>query len=131
VRVASLAVSLLDSAGLALPGTFDALTRLIERSPARARAEEGLGVEQAPVTISQAGPAGRLVHALGKRPPADLVAWLPVMDVYGRASVASLITGNGRWVPEDPQVPSHHLPDLACRLDPYFSANGVRPVRVV
>jgi hypothetical protein len=101
VRVASLAVSLLESTGLALPGTFDALTRLIERSPAKARAEEGLGVEQVPVTISQAGPAGRLVHALGKRPPADLVAWLPVMDVHGRASVASLITGNGRWVPED------------------------------
>lgn len=101
VRVASLAASLLGSAGLALPGTFDALTRLVERSPAKARAEEGLGVEQVPVTISRSGPAGRLVHALGKRPSGDLVAWLPVMDVHGRASVASLITGNARWVPED------------------------------
>lgn len=101
VRVASLAASLLASAGLALPGTFDALTRLVERSPAKARTVEGLGVEQAPVAISQAGPAGRLVYALGKRPPADLVAWLPVMGVHGRARVAGLITGDVRRVPEE------------------------------
>ncbi|WP_371494147.1 fatty acid desaturase [Kitasatospora sp. NBC_00374] len=30
-----------------------------------------------------------------------------------------------------PQVPSHHLPELARRLDPFLAANGVRPVRVV
>lgn len=29
-----------------------------------------------------------------------------------------------------PQVPSHHLPELARRLDPYFAENGVVPVRV-
>lgn len=29
-----------------------------------------------------------------------------------------------------PKVPSHHLPELSRRLDPYFAANGVRPVRV-
>lgn len=72
VRVASLAASLLESAGLARPDTFGALTRLIDRSPAKARAEEGLGVEQVPVTISQAGPAGRLVRALGDRSAAGL-----------------------------------------------------------
>jgi len=30
-----------------------------------------------------------------------------------------------------PQVPSHHLPELARRLGPFFAANGVKPVRVV
>jgi beta-carotene hydroxylase len=30
-----------------------------------------------------------------------------------------------------PQVPSHQLPELARRLETYFAANGVRPVRVV
>lgn len=29
-----------------------------------------------------------------------------------------------------PQVPSHHLPELARRLDPYLARSGVRPVRV-
>lgn len=29
-----------------------------------------------------------------------------------------------------PQVPSHHLPELARRLDPYFARAGVRPVAV-
>jgi len=29
-----------------------------------------------------------------------------------------------------PQVPSHHLPELARRLDPYFAHAGVRPVVV-
>jgi len=29
-----------------------------------------------------------------------------------------------------PQVPSHNLPELARRLDPYLSAAGVRPVAV-
>jgi beta-carotene hydroxylase len=30
-----------------------------------------------------------------------------------------------------PQVPSHHLPELARRLDGYLRSHGVRPVRVV
>jgi hypothetical protein len=100
VRVASLAVSLLTGNGLSRPATFAALTRLIERSPAKPGTATGLGVEQAPVMISQAHAAGRLVQALGDRSAADLVPWLPVMDVHGRASVANLITGNGRWLPE-------------------------------
>ena len=29
-----------------------------------------------------------------------------------------------------PQVPSHHLPELARRLDPYLARAGVRPVVV-
>src|SRR5689334_24385735 len=29
-----------------------------------------------------------------------------------------------------PQVPSHHLPELARRLDPYFARAGVKPVAV-
>lgn len=29
-----------------------------------------------------------------------------------------------------PQVPSHKLPELGRRLDPYFAAHGVKPVRV-
>jgi hypothetical protein len=30
-----------------------------------------------------------------------------------------------------PQVPSHHLAQLARRLDPYFAHAGVRPRRVI
>jgi beta-carotene hydroxylase len=29
-----------------------------------------------------------------------------------------------------PQVPSHHLPELARRLDPVFRSAGVRPLAV-
>lgn len=100
VRVASLAASLLSPGGLQLPGTFDALTRLIPRLPARPREEAGLGVEQLPVTMSRAETARQLVGALGQRPVTDLLPWLPVMDTSGRASVASLITGEAHWLPE-------------------------------
>lgn len=101
VRVASLAASLLAPAGLELPGTFDALARLISRQPATPREETGLGVELVPVPLSRSATAGRLIHALGHRSVADLLPWLPVMDTRGRASVASLLTGDAHWLPED------------------------------
>lgn len=97
IRVASLAASLLQPAGLKLPDTFDALARLVPRLPGKPRQETGLGVEQLPVTVSQPETAGRLVRALGKRPVADLLPWLPVMDPGGRSMVASLISGEAWW----------------------------------
>ena len=101
LRVASLAASLLAPAGLKLPGTFDALVRLIPRQPAAPREETGLGVELLPVTLSRPQTAGRLIRALGHRPVADLLPWLSIMDTHGRASVANLLTGNAHWLPED------------------------------
>jgi hypothetical protein len=95
VRVASLAASLLRPTGLELPGTFDALARLAARLPASPRQETGLGVEQFPVTVSRPGTAALLVRALGQRPAADLVPWLLIMDSGGRASAATLISGEG------------------------------------
>jgi fatty acid desaturase len=72
-----------------------------------------------------------------------LTVYLPHHD-YGATPLTQTRTLRGRIIPAVfleltyhlehhlyPQVPSHHLPDLARRLDPYFSANGVRPVRVV
>ena len=100
IRVASLAASLLSAAGLRLPGTFDALARLISRQPAAPRQETGLGVELVPVTLSRAQTAGRLVHALGDRSVADLLPWLPVMSTSGRASVARLLAGDAYRLPE-------------------------------
>ncbi len=92
VRVASLAVALLTRDGWRLPGTFDALTRLVPRLPAKAGATEALGVESAPVTLSQAGAAGWLVSARVQQPVSALLPWLPSMDVNGRLSVAAQIT---------------------------------------
>jgi hypothetical protein len=100
VGVASLAASLLATAGLELPGTFDALARLISRQPATPREETGLGVELLPVTRSRAETAGLLIRALGSRSVADLLPWLPVMNPRGRAGVANLLTGNAYWLPE-------------------------------
>jgi len=72
-----------------------------------------------------------------------LTVYLPHHD-YGATPLTQTRTLRGRIIPAVfleltyhlehhlyPQVPSHHLPELARRLDPYFSANGVRPVRVV
>jgi HEAT repeat protein len=88
IRVASLAVSLLGNDGLCLPETFDALTRLVPRLPAKARTADGLGVEPGPVQIVQAAAASRLVTARGERPVSMLLPWLAAMDSYGRRSVA-------------------------------------------
>jgi hypothetical protein len=96
IRVAGLAAALLSPATLGQPGTFDALTRLAHRLPATAREVPGLGVEHAPVALSRPATAGLLAHAVGDRPVADLLAWLPVMDAGGRARVAGLITGSAR-----------------------------------
>jgi fatty acid desaturase len=71
-----------------------------------------------------------------------LTVYLPHHD-YGDEPLAQTRTLRGRIIPAIfleltyhlehhlyPQVPSHHLPELARRLDPYFAANGVRPVPV-
>jgi hypothetical protein len=96
IGVAALAASLLNRNSLDRPGTFDALVRLASRIPGVTREVPGLGVEQAPVTISRTATAGLLVRAAGDRPLADLLPWLPVMDSGARASVARLIAGTGR-----------------------------------
>ncbi len=72
-----------------------------------------------------------------------LTVYLPHHD-YGATPLTQTRTLRGRIIPAVfleltyhlehhlyPQVPSHRLPELARRLDPYFTANGVRPVRVV
>jgi len=91
VRVASLAVALLVNEGWELPGTFDALTRLIPRLPGKVRTADAVGVEQAPVKVSQAEAAGCLVSARGQRPVSVLLPWLPSMDANGRLRVAMQI----------------------------------------
>jgi uncharacterized protein DUF5724/uncharacterized protein DUF4132 len=91
VRVASLALGLLRSEGLRLPGTFDALTRLIPRLPAKARAVDVLGIEPAPVRVWQAEAARQLAGARGQRPVSVLLPWLPFMDAGGRQGVAAQI----------------------------------------
>ena len=96
LRVAALAAALLSRDALGQPGAFDALTRLANRLPAAAREVPGLGVEQTPVTLSRTATAGLLVQAVGDRPVADLLPWLPVMDAGGRARAAGLITGAAR-----------------------------------
>jgi fatty acid desaturase len=63
---------------------------------------------------------------------------------YGNTPLTQTRTLRGRVIPAIfleltyhlehhlyPQVPSHHLPELARRLETYFAANGVRPVHVV
>jgi hypothetical protein len=57
-------------------------------------------VEVLPVTLSRPETAGRLIGALGNRPVADLLPWLPVMNTHGRAGVANLLTGDAYWLPE-------------------------------
>ncbi len=63
---------------------------------------------------------------------------------YGQTPLTQTRTLRGRIIPAIfleltyhlehhlyPQVPSHHLPELARRLEDYLAANDVRPVRVV
>jgi len=72
-----------------------------------------------------------------------LTVYLPHHD-YGPTPLTQTRTLRGRLVPAlfleltyhlehhlYPQVPSHHLPELARRLQPTFAAAGVRPIRVV
>ncbi len=92
MRVAALAASLFRNSGWRLPGVFDGLTRLIPRLPAKAMTVEGLGVETAPVRMSQAGAAGSLVDARAQQPISALLPWLPSMDANGRLSVAREIS---------------------------------------
>ena len=71
-----------------------------------------------------------------------LTVYLPHHD-YGDEPLTQTRTLRGRIIPAVfleltyhlehhlyPQVPSHNLPELARRLDPYLSAAGVRPVAV-
>jgi fatty acid desaturase len=71
-----------------------------------------------------------------------LTVYLPHHD-YGDEPLTQTRTLRGRIIPAVfleltyhlehhlyPQVPSHNLPELARRLDPYFTAAGVRPVAV-
>jgi beta-carotene hydroxylase len=71
-----------------------------------------------------------------------LTVYLPHHD-YGDEPVRQTRTLRGRVIPAIfleltyhlehhlyPQVPSHHLPELARRLDPYLAAAGVTPVAV-
>jgi beta-carotene hydroxylase len=71
-----------------------------------------------------------------------LTVYLPHHD-YGDEPLTQTRTLRGRIIPAIfleltyhlehhlyPQVPSHHLPELARRLEPFFAANGVRPVLV-
>jgi beta-carotene hydroxylase len=72
-----------------------------------------------------------------------LTVYLPHHD-HGPTPLTQTRTLRGRLVPAlfleltyhlehhlYPQVPSHHLPELARRLQPTFAAAGVRPIRVV
>lgn len=72
-----------------------------------------------------------------------LTVYLPHHD-YGETPLTQTRTLRGRIIPAIfleltyhlehhlyPQVPSHHLPELARRLDGYLAASNVRPVRVV
>ena len=90
---------------------------------------------------------GVLIYAL----MAIVGSWVyPLLTVYlphhgyGDTPLTQTRTLRGRLVPAVfleltyhlehhlyPQVPSHHLPELARRLDPYLRANHVQPVRVV
>src|SRR5690348_15943606 len=92
--VAALAVRLLTGPGLARPGTFDALARLVSRLPAADREVKGLGVEPGPVAVSRRATARRLVDALGDRPVTDLLPWLPAMGPDGRAAAAARIVSS-------------------------------------
>ncbi|NUT35771.1 MAG: fatty acid desaturase [Hamadaea sp.] len=71
-----------------------------------------------------------------------LTVYLPHHD-YGDEPLRQTRTLRGRIIPAIfleltyhlehhlyPQVPSHHLPELARRLDPYLARAGVRPVAV-
>ncbi|MFD5428671.1 fatty acid desaturase family protein [Streptomyces sp. NPDC127084] len=72
-----------------------------------------------------------------------LTVYLPHHD-YGDTPLKQTRTLRGRIIPAVfleltyhlehhlyPRVPSHHLPELARRLEGHFAAHGVRPVRVV
>jgi fatty acid desaturase len=72
-----------------------------------------------------------------------LTVYLPHHD-YGDTPLTQTRTMRGRVIPAIfleltyhlehhlyPQVPSHHLAELARRLDPFLTASGVRPRRVV
>jgi Family of unknown function (DUF5724)/Domain of unknown function (DUF4132) len=102
IRVAALAAALLNHSALRRPGTFDALARLANRLPVADQEEPAIGVEQRPVIISRTVTAGRLVQAVGDGAAGDLLPWLPVMDANGRASVARLLAGPARPVPQGP-----------------------------
>jgi beta-carotene hydroxylase len=71
-----------------------------------------------------------------------LTVYLPHHD-YGDTPLRQARTLRGRIIPAIfleltyhlehhlyPQVPSHNLPELARRLDPFFRQAGVRPVAV-
>ncbi|MCW2912571.1 MAG: fatty acid desaturase [Actinomycetia bacterium] len=90
---------------------------------------------------------GLLVYTIG----VIIGSWVyPLLTVhlphrhYGRTPLTRTHTLRGRIVPAlfleltyhlehhlYPQVPSHHLPELAKRLSPFFDQAGVRPWRVI
>lgn len=116
--VAALAVRLLAGPGLTRPGTFDALARLVSRLPAADRDVKRLGVEQGPVAVSRRATARRLVDALGERPVADLLPWLPAMGPDGRAAAAARIVSGAER--DGPGLPggSGQRPPLPAGLRP-------------
>jgi len=120
LSVAALAVRLLTGPGLTRPGTFDALGRLVSRLPAADREVKGLGVEQGPVAVSRRVAARRLVDALGDRPVADLLPWLPAMGPDGRAAAAARIVST--IGPDGPGLPGEpadgQRPPLPAELRP-------------
>jgi len=118
VRVASLAVTLLNQEGWELPGTFGALTRLIPRLPAPGRAGP-VGVEAIPVRISQAQAASQLIRARGSRPAGDLLPWLPVMNATGRAGVLFQIAREPVLTPDLRQVVVGRLGDRSSHVRQY------------
>ncbi|HEX8006576.1 MAG TPA: DUF5724 domain-containing protein, partial [Trebonia sp.] len=101
LRVASLALSILNRWKITDPGVFDAITRLVPRLPATPREETGLGVEREPVLLSRAAAASSLGDVLCGRPVADLAPWLKFMDLRGRAELASVLTGEMPHPPVD------------------------------
>ena len=114
VRVAAIALSLLDDNALRGDGFFDALGRLALRLPATQRLEAGPGVELAPAPLSRAAVAGRMVHALGDRPATDLAPWLRHMNIEGRGAIVGAYLGvpwdylpyaPASWKDERPELP--------------------------
>jgi beta-carotene hydroxylase len=72
-----------------------------------------------------------------------LTVYLPHRD-YGDTPLTQTHTLRGHLIPAlfleltyhlehhlYPQVPSHHLPELARRLDPFFEQAGVQPWQVI
>jgi len=118
------------------------------------------GHDRAWLAVEAAAPVAALVAGvtLWSRIPGILVyvmmaiagSWVyPLLTVYlphhhyGDTPLSQTRTLRGRLLPAIfleltyhlehhlyPQVPSHHLPELGRRLDPYFAASGVKPVRV-